>query len=92
MNKNKGNYQIIYKNKEYKLNEYFDNIDNNYNINDLIKIKLRIINNICNFSYMFKDCDKLLLLSEENAYFSNTKKFESRDIIGSSFIESDCLT
>ena len=39
INKNKGKYKIIYKNKKFKLKEYFEDIDKNYN-NDLIRFKL----------------------------------------------------
>ena len=51
-NKNKCN--IIYNNKKYKLKEYFDEIDNNKEINE-IKIKLTRINNISNFKKCFMD-------------------------------------
>ena len=57
---NKNNWKIIYKEQEYELEEYFENIDNNYNYKDLIKIKLILINNIIDFSYMFYKCKALL--------------------------------
>ena len=60
-NKNKCN--IIYKNKKYKLSEYCEEIDNNYNHKDLIKFKLEI-NNIKNMSNMFDRCYHLYTISE----------------------------
>ena len=63
-NKNKYKYNIIYKNKEFQLKEYFEEIDKDYNKKDLIKLKLRIINSIVDFSYMFDGCDKLISLSD----------------------------
>ena len=65
INKNKGKYKIIYKNKEYVIKEYFEEIiNNNYNDNNLIKIKIKIINNISNMSHMFEGCNTLISLSE----------------------------
>ena len=60
-NKNKCN--MIYNNKKYKLKEYFDEIDNNKEINE-IKIKLTRINNISNFKKMFYGCYYLSSVSE----------------------------
>ena len=54
-NNNKNNCKIIYKGKEYELQEYFENKNNN----DEIILTLRIFNNITNMSYMFKDCHAL---------------------------------
>jgi len=42
-NKNKGKCEIIYKNKQFELKEYLEDIDKNYNKN-LIKLKLKINN------------------------------------------------
>ena len=54
---NKNKYKIIYNDKEYELVEYFNDIDNNYNINDIIKLKLKKgINNINNLSCIFDLC------------------------------------
>jgi len=43
-------YNIIYKNEIYKLTVFFDDIEDNYNPDDLITIKLRGINNIKNIN------------------------------------------
>ena len=43
--KNKNQVKIIYKNKEYKLCEYFDEINKYHNRKDTISLKLRIIEN-----------------------------------------------
>ena len=58
---NKNKCQIIYGDKEYELNEYF-NIPNN--IKDELKIKLRGINNIINMSCIFYECSSLLSIPD----------------------------
>ena len=55
---------IIYKNKIHKLTEFFDDIEENYNHDDLITIKLRGINNIKNINWMFCKCYSLISLSD----------------------------
>ena len=60
VNNNKDKCKIIYKAKEYELNEYFNDIDNNYNGKDEIEIILRIKDIINNVSYMFYECNTLL--------------------------------
>ena len=64
ISKNFGKCKIIYKNKEYDLCEYINDIDNKYYINDIIKIKLKGYNNITDLSYMFYNCNKLSSLSD----------------------------
>ena len=67
---NKNKCEIIYNNKKYKLKEYFDEIDNKYNLKiNEIKIKLIGINNIINMKDMFHGCIHLTSLSqsEKNA-------------------------
>ena len=54
---NKNKCKIIYNKKEYDLMEYFT-FDNN----DLIKIQLRINNNITDLSHMFYECKELYQL------------------------------
>ena len=56
--------KIIYKNKEYELKEYFEDIDNNYNQKDEISIKLKINKDIFNMSKMFFECNSLLEIKE----------------------------
>ena len=51
--------KIIYKNKEYELDEYINNIDFNYNNKDEFKLKLRGINNVTDFYSMFCECESL---------------------------------
>ena len=58
---NKYNCQIIYEDKEYELNEYFD-IPNN--IKDELKIKLRGIDDITNMSCIFYECSSLLSIPD----------------------------
>ena len=64
---NKNKCKIIYGNKKYKLKEYFNEIDKNYNYKTKeIKIKLIGINNIINFKKMFYGCLYLSSVSESN--------------------------
>ena len=76
--------KLIYRNKKYKLKEYFDEIDANYNRNiQMIKLKLIGIDNISNMKSMFYGCYHLYLVSElqkedilitkSTQFFSNNK-------------------
>ena len=56
---NKDKCKIIYNEKEYELTKYFE-IDNNLNNDNIIKIQLKINNNITDISYMFQNCQELL--------------------------------
>ena len=56
---NKDKCKIILNEEEYELKEYFEDIDQNYNHKDLIKIKLRGFNNITDMSFMFSDCNSI---------------------------------
>ena len=56
---NKNKCRIIYKNKEYNLCEFIDDIDNDYKSKDIISIKLKDYNNIKEMSHMFSDCSEL---------------------------------
>ena len=58
---NRDNCQIIFEDKEYKLNEYFNISDN---IEDELKIKLRGINDITNMSCIFYECSTLLSIPD----------------------------
>ena len=61
---NKNNCKIIYNNKKYKLKEYLNEIDDNYNHNNKeIKLKIIGINNITDFTDMFHGCFHLLSAS-----------------------------
>ena len=64
INKNKDKCKIIYKNKEYELKEYFEDIDNNYKNKEEISFILRINKNITDISYMFYNCVELLLIRD----------------------------
>jgi len=61
---NKDKCKIIYKEKEYELEEYFNNIDDNYNYKDLLIIKLNGIKNITNISFMFHECKSLISIPD----------------------------
>ena len=76
---NKNKCKIIYNNKKYKLKEYFEEIDKDYNSEiDEIKLKLVGINQITNLKEIFYGCYYLSSVSEsqnENAQ-NNFTKFE----------------
>ena len=61
---NENKCKIIYNNKRYRLKEYFDMIDKNYNIKiKQIKLKLIGINNITNMEECFYGCYHLSSVS-----------------------------
>ena len=66
INNNRGKCKIINNNKLYELKEYFEEIDNDYNHKDLIKIKLIFFNNIINISYIFYKCKTLISFFDIN--------------------------
>jgi len=59
VNNNVNKCKIIYKEKEYKLTRYLEDIDNKYNPNDIISLKLKGINNITDMCNMFAKCNSL---------------------------------
>ena len=77
---NKNNCEIIYEDKEYELNEYF-NIPNN--IKDELKIKLRDINNIINMSCIFYECSSLL-------YIPDISKWNTSKVTNMSYLFGKC--
>jgi len=85
--RNKNKIKIIYKNKEYDLKEYLEDIDDKYNNLDYIKLKLRFIHNIINISEMFKDSDKLLSISENINKIIENQNIESNNRTLISFSE-----
>ena len=64
VNKNKNKSKIIYKNKKYNLKEYFEEIEDKYNINpdnfNLVQLKLNFINYYIDMSYLFYGCYHLI--------------------------------
>ena len=64
VSRNKNKCKIIYKNKLYKFTNLFDDIDKNYEYNDLITIKLKGINNIKDYCAMFYECVSLILVPD----------------------------
>jgi len=77
---NKNNCVIIYEDKEYELNEYFNISDN---IKDELKIKLRGINNIINMSCIFYECSSLLSIPD-------ISKWNTSNIINMSYLFGNC--
>ena len=84
--KNKDKGGILYNKHEFELKEFFEEIDNNNNNKDIIKILL-YLNKTCNdISYLFYECDSLIsvknsLVSEyytiDNQSYENYEEFNS---------------
>ena len=66
IDKNKDKCKMIYKNKEYELEEYFEYIDNNYKNKEKISFILKINKNITHFNHMFSGCKELLLIRDKS--------------------------
>ena len=66
INNNEDKCTIIYKDQVYKLKEYLEDIDKDYEHSSEkeIKIKLKINKDITNISYMFHTCDRLLYVKD----------------------------
>ena len=82
---NKDKCKIIYKDKEYELTEYFNNIDNNYNNKDLIRFKLTGINHITDMRDMFKYCYSLISLPD-------ISKWNTKNVYSINGMFSDCYS
>ena len=80
INNNKQKCSIIYNEKEYQLKEYFEEIDDSYNHKDQIILKLKIISQIMDISYMFYECNTLFSFSDI-LFFNNDN---SKDTISES--------
>ena len=75
--------KIIYNNEEYELKEYFNDIDDEYNNKDEIKIKLKGINNITDMSFMFDGCNSLSSLPD-------ISKWNTSNVNNMSFMFNGC--
>ena len=80
---NKNNCKIIYKGKEYELQEYFENKNNN----DEIILTLRIFNIITNMKGMFYKCNELSSFPDQLNCSNITDINESVNDSSSSFDE-----
>ena len=65
---NKNICKMIIDNKEYELTTYYNVKSNN---NNKLKIKLKIIDNVTDMSYMFDGCSSLLSLSDISKWNTN---------------------
>jgi len=83
---NKDKCKIVYKDNEYDLTEYVNDIDNNYNNKDLFSIKLRGINNITTYQ-MFNACDLLISLD-----IQDISKWDTSNITDMSFMFCGCIS
>ena len=79
---NNDKCKIIYKNKEYELKEYFEELDNNYKNEEKISLILRIDRNITDINGMFYGCDELLLIRDNPIinYSNNNNNLIIKDI------------
>ncbi len=82
---NKDKCKIVYKDNEYDLTEYVNDIDNNYNNKDLFSIKLRGINNITTTYQMFNACDLLISLD-----IQDISKWDTSNVINFNSIFCGC--
>ena len=62
--KNEFKGLIIYKNKQYKLKEYIEDIDINYNHKSKFEIIFFLDDNFLDVSYLFSKCKSLISSSE----------------------------
>ena len=85
VNKNKDKCKIIYKNIEYELKGYFEDIDNNSKNKEEISVILRIDKNIRDISYMFSYCKDLLLIR----FIPNINNSENNTLILNDIDELD---
>ena len=83
---NIGNCSIIYKNQEYELKEYFEDIDKAYNHKDIIKFYFRLINHITDMSYMFSGCNSLFKIYS----FKSLSILPTSNVTNMSFMFSEC--
>ena len=72
--------KIIYEGKKYKLTEYFKIKNSNKNI---LEIRLSVINNIDDISYMFDDCSSLISIQD-------ISKLDTNKIINMSKMFCNC--
>ena len=75
--KNKDKGRIIYNNREFKLTEYFEDIDNNYKNEN--KIILCLDKDIDDLSYIFYKCESLISIEYYNINDSAHEKEEVND-------------
>ena len=70
VNKNKNKCKMIYKNKKYRLKDYFEEIEEEYNINpdnfNLVKLKINFMNDYIDISYLFYGSYHLTSLFESS--------------------------
>ena len=64
INDNINKCKIIYQDEEYNLTKYLEDIDQEYNSDEIITIKLKGYNNVNNMSYMFDYCNNLSSLPD----------------------------
>ena len=78
VNKNKNKCKIIYKNKKYKLKEYFEDLKCSKINENQAKLILRMESTISDMSHMFNECLELESISEiQNKYNENNMTSEN---------------
>ena len=78
---NKDKCNITYRGKDFKLKEFFEDIDENYNHNGQILLTLNGINNITDISHFFANCDNLesIIILQKNNFFKTTNLIQKND-------------
>ena len=79
---NKGNLLILINDEEYELNVFFD-LSGNHKKEKYLEIKVKLLNNLINISYMFSGCKQLV--SAKYLSLINTD-----DVVDMSFMFSNC--
>ena len=85
INNNIYKCKIIYNNKEYDLTKYIDDIDKEYNSNDIVIIKLKGYNNITDMSFMFNNCTTFFSLPD-------LSKWNTSNVYNMCYMFNECKT
>ena len=75
VNNNIQKCKIIYKEEEYELKEYLEDIDEKYDNKTEFEIKLKGINNITDMSSMFDGCEALSSLPDISKWTTNNVRY-----------------
>ena len=89
--KNFDKCRIIYKNKEYKIKDYMEEIDKNYDTKNLVKFKLRFLQNIIDIKLMFECCNALISVSDNKNDNKKEKIYKMVIKINNSFLNSEAF-
>ena len=84
LKRNKNRCKIRYEKTIYELQEYLEDIDNNFNSEaENIELELIFIQNTQDLSYMFCDCSQLISVSKhyiENSIYSDDEETKVKTV------------